>query len=250
MSKINIENRIGEEVKNKFGSKMILINWRKFEDIDVYFPQYNWIAYNMNYGNFKNGGIACPYEPRVFGAGYIGEGEMKMKKGYTQNDSYVAWKGIIERCYDEKCKRFGSTMSKEWLCFNCFNEWFKKNIYYVENQRMCVDKDILFKGNKHYSEKTCCIVPNDINVLFTNSRKTRGDLPLGVSKTQNGKFRARCSVYNEEILIGIYNTVEEAFLAYKFFKENHIKEVADLYKDIIPYNLYNAMYNYKIEFDD
>lgn len=250
MRMVNIENRIGEENKNRFGSTMILVNWKNFENIDVYFPEYNWTTYNVNYCNFKNGGIACPYEPRIFGVGYIGEGKMKMHKGYTQTDSYVAWKGIIERCYSEKCKRFGSTMEDEWLCFNTFNEWFEENIYYVEGQKMCVDKDILFKGNKHYSKETCCIVPNDINVLFTNSRKTRGSLPLGVSDTQSGKFRVRCSVYNEEVFIGIYNTVDEAFFAYKNFKENHIKEVANSYKNIIPQKLYEAMYRYEVDIND
>ena len=39
MSKID---RTGEERINNFGSKMIIKEYRKYSDIDVYFPEYNW----------------------------------------------------------------------------------------------------------------------------------------------------------------------------------------------------------------
>ena len=43
---------------------------------------------------------------------------------------------------------------------------------------------------------------------------------------------------------------EEAFQAYKQAKEQYIKEVAEEYKDKIPYRLYEAMMNYEVEIDD
>ena len=52
------------------------------------------------------------------------------------------------------------------------------------------------------------------------------------------------------IYLGTYNTIEEAFLAYKIFKENYIKQVADEYKDLIPQRLYEAMYKYEVEIND
>ena len=53
-----------------------------------------------------------------------------------------------------------------------------------------------------------------------------------------------------QITIGTFNTPEEAFYAYKQFKENYIKEVADEYKDRIPQMLYEAMYRYEVEITD
>ena len=50
--------------------------------------------------------------------------------------------------------------------------------------------------------------------------------------------------------IGYYSTPEEAFLAYKNYKENLIKRTADYYKDKIPLKLYKALYEYKIEITD
>ena len=48
----------------------------------------------------------------------------------------------------------------------------------------------------------------------------------------------------------MFNTPQEAFQAYKKFKENYIKQVADEYKEYIPQKLYEAMYNYEVEIGD
>ena len=50
--------------------------------------------------------------------------------------------------------------------------------------------------------------------------------------------------------LGLYNTIEDAFNAYKQSKETEIKQIADEYKDKIPNKLYEAMYNYKVEITD
>ena len=50
--------------------------------------------------------------------------------------------------------------------------------------------------------------------------------------------------------LGLYNTIEDAFNAYKQFKEANIKQIADEYKDKIPDKLYKAMYDYKVEITD
>ena len=50
-------DRIGEENINGFGSKMIVKEYRKAIDIDVYFPEYNWTFEHGQYDNFKKGNI-------------------------------------------------------------------------------------------------------------------------------------------------------------------------------------------------
>ena len=70
-------DRIGEERLNNFGSKMVISEYRSVKDIDVYFPEYDWTFKHVIYKNFKNGEIKCPYEPRYYGVGYIGEGKYK-----------------------------------------------------------------------------------------------------------------------------------------------------------------------------
>lgn len=253
-------DRVGEENYNNFGSKMVIVKYKGALDIDVYFPEYDWTFKNATYITFKNGNIKCPYEPRFYRIGYLGEGKYKVSKNGKDTKCYKAWIHMLERCYNEKYKKKKPTYENckvcdEWLNFQNFAKWYYENYYEIEGQIMCLDKDILIKGNKIYSPETCIFVPNTINSLFTKSDKARGNTPIGVNEQKN-KFRAQCSVYDfgnkkkKRIYLGSYDTSEEAFEVYKQFKEKYIKQVADLYKDKIPQKLYQAMYKYEVEITD
>ena len=255
-------DRTGEVNYNKFGSKMEIIEYRMNRDIDVYFPEYNWITKNSAYKEFKNGSIICPYEKRYFGVGYLGEGKYKTRENGKSTKCYYTWIHMLERCYSEKYKNKYSTyegciVCEEWLNFQNFAKWFYENYYEIEGERIELDKDILIKGNKVYSPNTCVFVPQRINSLFIKCNKNRGAYPVGVSyHKKNNKYVASCRVVNFKLnkskdkYLGSYNTLEEAFKVYKQFKEKYIKVVADLYKDKIPQKLYDAMYNYKVEITD
>ena len=255
-------DRTGEINYNNFGSKIIIKEYRDCIDIDVYFPEYNWTAENVQYGNFKKGNVKCPYEKRVFGIGYIGEDKYKAYENGKATKCYQTWKGMLERCYDDKLHKKEPTyknceVCKEWYNFQNFAKWYYNNYYEIEGQKIHLDKDILCKGNKIYSPENCIFVPNNINVLFTKSDKSRGNYPIGVHyNKQNKKFVAQCNIYDYEEnktkkkYLGLYDTVEKAFEVYKEFKERYIKQVADYYKEQIPDKLYNALYDYKIEITD
>ena len=134
-------------------------------------------------------------------------------------------------------------------------EWLEKNYYKVPGERMHLDKDILYKGNKVYSRKTCIFVPQRINNLFVKSNKKRGKNPIGVTLRPSGKYETFCyNGYGKQIYLGSYLTKEQAFKVYKQYKEKVIKEVIDEYKGIIPEPHYSrlreAMYNYEVEIDD
>ena len=113
-----------------------------------------------------------------------------------------------------------------------------------------LDKDILIKGNKVYSPETCCFVPQEINCLFTNCKSVRGKYPIGVTKTVNGKYKARINKNGDRIDLGLFDTPEEAFQVYKIAKELHIKEVADKWRGQITEPCYEAMYAYEVEITD
>lgn len=256
-------DRTGEERLNNFGSKIIIIEYRKVMDIDVYFPEYDWIFKHTRYSDFKKGEIKCPYERRTYGVGYLGEGKYKTKENGKKTKCYNAWHDMLRRCYSEKCHKRQPTYKNckvrdEWLCFQNFAKWFYENYYEIEGQRMCLDKDIINKGNKIYSPDTSVFVPYTLNLLFTKNDKFRGEYPLGVCyhHDRDKKFSARCSIYNfeenkkKQIHLGYYDTPNEAFEVYKQFKEQNIKEVADYYRDQIPKKLYRAMYEYEVEITD
>jgi hypothetical protein len=55
---------------------------------------------------------------------------------------------------------------------------------------------------------------------------------------------------SKKIHLGSFNTVEEAFKAYKKAKENQIKELAEQYKEQIAKNIYNTLINFQISIND
>lgn len=117
--------------------------------------------------------------------------------------------------------------------------------------RSAVKVEPKIKGNKVYSLETVAFVPHAINTLFLNGRKNRGDLPLGVHLDKGkGKYRAEMSFMGQPIKLGWFDTAESAFARYKEYKEDFICDLAEQYRDVIPYKVYEAMMNWKIEIDD
>ena len=245
-------NRNGEENYNSFGSLMTITKYINCDNIDVYFPEYNWTFYNSSYKEFKNGHIKCPYEARYCNMGYLGEGKYTvMESNNIKTDAFIKWMSMLNRCYSGKYTTYEDCyVCDEWLNYQNFAEWYELNYYEINGEIMCLDKDILIKHNKMYSPDTCVFVPSRINNLFIKSNRIRGNLPIGVT-CKDDKYIARCkNGYNKRIHLGTFNTPEEAFYAYKNFKELIIRQTADEYINYIPYNLYIAMCNYEVEIND
>ena len=249
-----MKDRTGEINYNKFGSKMIIKEYRGSMDMDVYFPKYDYTKKHVAYKEFNNGNIKCAYEPKVFGVGYIGEGRHNTLINGKRTKCYDVWRRMIERCYSSKYHDREPTyidceVHKLWHNFQTFSEWFENNFYQIEGQRMELDKDILCKGNKMYSPDACVFVPQRINSLFIKRDNDRGDYPLGVTRI-NKKYRAYCHIDKKNKYLGTYTTPEQAFQAYKNFKEQYIKEIAEEYKNVIPQKLYEGMIKYQVEIND
>ena len=253
-------NRTGEEKVNSFGSKIVIKEYRKRRDIDVYFPEYNWTFEHTTYSNFKNGNIKCPYEPRLYGKGYLGEGKYKAFENGKLTDEYNIWHHMLGRCYDPKLHEKYSTykdceVEDKWLNFQNMCKWIDENYYEIPGEKMCLDKDILCKGNKIYSRSTCIFVPHRINTLFVKRDNDRGKDPIGVDQLPSGNYQVQCNNgYGKYIYLGTYPNKEEAFRVYKQYKEKVIKEVIDSYEGKIPEPYYSrlkeAMYKYEVEIDD
>lgn len=166
--------------------------------------------------------------------------------------AYQVWLNMIKRCYDEKvisrreCYR-GCSVCDEWLRLSNFLSWYQEHCKPGHQ----IDKDILFKGNKIYSPETCLGVPRRINALFISARATRGKYPIGVCE-HHKKYEAQINYGHGTVRLGRYNTVEEAFFAYKSAKEAYIKQVAQEYYDRgeITKKAYDALMAYEIEITD
>ena len=194
---------------------------------------------------------AKDYIPTVCGVGYLGCSDAD-----SYSLSYRRWKNMLHRCYSEKVHKKQPTykdafVCKEWLNYSNFRKWFEEHYYQVGNEQMDVDKDILIKGNLCYSPSTVCIAPHNINTLFIYRQRSNNDLCVGVWLDKDkGKYRTELNYLGKRKKLGTFATEEEAFYVYKEHKEQLIKEMAEQYKNIIPYCVYEAMMNWKVEITD
>ena len=255
------QERLGETRRNKEslgGYKMKIVEYNGYMDIIVEFQDKHKAKVHTTYQNFKKESVKNPYHSNVYNIGYIGEGKYKSKINGKLTKAYLYWQTTLERCYEPYELNKHPTyidcyVCDEWLNFQNFAKWFYKNYYEIEGEIMCLDKDILCKGNKIYSPNTCIFVPQRINTLFVRQQRKRGEYPIGVSPNKRDNcLRVDCNTLDKRKFLGHFslNKPFQAFTVYKNFKEKYIKEVADEYKDLIPVKLYDAMYRYEVEIND
>ena len=191
---------------------------------------------------------------------------MQLVKGVGVNDrsissqlngkdtkEYRLWSGMLERCYsksflEKKPTYIGCSVSDNFKHYHLFHVWCQTQIGFGKDGYQ-LDKDLLIKGNKLYSEDTCVFIPKEVNNLLVKSNSIRGLYPIGVSK-KGLKFQAHCTIFGKPKCLGVFDTPELAFEAYKLAKENHIKDIALKYKDSIDIRAFNALMKYKVDIGD
>ena len=216
------EKYVGIENVNKDGLHMKIIEYRTNSDIDVQFENGE-ILKNKSIQKFLNGSIKCPSTIlKIHNIGMY-DGDKNEKKERI----YRAWSNMLYRCYKNKYIAYNDCkVDEKWHTYSNFKKWFKENTW-NDDIKLIPDKDILTHGKeKVYSESTCLLVDQRINNLFVNHRLNRGIYPLGVNKHED-KFEAAYMKNKKRIYLGLFDTPEDAFYAYKYAKENYFKEVAD-----------------------
>lgn len=181
----------------------------------------------------------------------------ELRRCYPVPKEYSIWNGIRQRCYNENTRDKLPTykdveMSENFKFYSYFKEWCNQQVGFNEYGWQ-LDKDLLSKECKIYSEHTCVFVPPEINGFLLNGNSYRGDLPLGVILDKGAKkprYRARLSKYGKYYCYGSYSNPTDAFYAYKQAKEDFAKELAEKWKAQIDPRVYNALMNYQVEITD
>lgn len=242
-----MSNRLGEMRLNNHGTMMKIIRYGSHEDIDIEFmDEFHYIKEKQSYTNFKVGSVKNPYDRTICGIGYIGVGEYKTGTNIKHTEEYQNWTCMIRRCYDEKLKErysayYGDcSVCEEWHNYQNFAKWWNENVYRVGTERMHLDKDILFGGNRIYSPDTCLISPQRINMMFMN-KPNKYNLPNGIKPSSKGRYESK---YNGKYL-GVFDSIEDAVVAHDMAKTEALIQIANEYKDKIPNKLYEALINWK-----
>lgn len=190
----------------------------------------------------------------------VNNGKYTARNGSKNRKEYTLWQDMLKRCtikfQTESPSYVGTTCSENFKSYEYFYEWCQRQTGFgnidENNRGWHLDKDLLVKGNKIYSEDTCCFIPQTINSLLIRSGSRAGRFLLGVYwDKHHRKFISQCNdSKGKRVKLGLYNEEKDAFIAYKTYKEALIKEVASEYKDRVDENVYKALINYKLEETD
>lgn len=250
------EKLLGSEFVTNSCDNCFIIDYKGTEKVLVAFHNPFCIV-RCSFANLIRGNVKNPMMPTFCGVGYIGIGPY----GAKDKKAYNLWYEMLRRTINNKNLPPRSvsykdvTVCSEWLCFQNFAKWYYDQSYHNcrddKGRHYHLDKDLLVKGNRNYSPDKCCLLPQDVNLLIVKNNANRGELPLGVhAHKPSDKFIVQMNRYGKLHHVGLYETAEEAFLAYKKAKEIHIKEVAEKWKGKIDVKVYQALINYEVCIDD
>lgn len=222
---------------NTKGTKMIIIAERNRMDIDVEFlDEHHYIKKHTTLTNFSRGQIKNPFDVSVLGKGYVGNGKYLTKISKDKRTvEYSIWTSMMDRCYGKR-EQYSAYVDNtevcgEWLNFQNFAEWFNQNKYDIGKERLHLDKDIQYEGNRTYSPYHCILIPQSINEQFKNhsGRKKQIDTDLPYTIRRSGK---RYLVSYRGYSLGSYNSVDECVSIYLVEKKKYLRELVDKYKNM------------------
>lgn len=192
-----------------------------------------------------------PYEISHRGVGFFGFGQYKSSEGNIKTESYSAWCRMLERCYSEKFQARkpsykGCEVHPKWHNFQLFAEWYNGQEFSGLGYHL--DKDLLAKGSKVYSEDTCCLIPMELNSLISiKRRKGIEGLPIGVHMDSTGKkYTSSVGTGKERLRLGVFDCKFEAHNKYIEEKLKMVKKKAEIYKSHIDSKVFDALMNFEI----
>lgn len=201
--------------------------------------------------HIRSGSVRNPYQPSVYGIGYIGVGNHIASVGTKGTNEYELWRRMLGRCYDDGVHERqptykGCSVCDEWHNFQNFADWLIGQNYYKEGYEL--DKDLVIKGNKVYSPNTCRFVPKKINVILNNCEASRGAYPTGVTfNKKEGKFTASMRVNGKKIHLGYFGNPDEAFNAYALEKESYVKTEAQRFKGEMDADVFAYLMSWEVD---
>ena len=254
LNDIDYKDCVGKVCTSKLSGDFKIVKYNDSRNVEIQFINTGFET-TVQLGDIRSGKVKDPYTPSVFGVGVAGTKYPNSVNG-RKTKEYVLWCHMFERCYSDAYKKKYPTyesceVSNKFKSYEYFYEWCNKQIGF-SNQDWHLDKDLLTKGNKVYSENSCVFIPNEINSLLTKSTASRGEHLIGVcwhKKDKSFVAQVNKSKGGREWL-GSFKTEIEAFNAYKIAKEAFIKEQAEIYKGRVDQRVYEALMKYTVEITD
>ena len=249
---------VGKICKSKSSGDFKILKYNGSKDVEIQFLKTGFETV-VQLGHIKNGNVKDPYLPSVYSIGVLGTKYPPTISGRNTKE-YDLWTSMLERCYNDSFKKKNPTyegceVSDNFKSYEYFYEWCHNQIGFGNDGNgnpFHLDKDLLIKGNKVYSEDSCVFIPVDVNLVLTKRTSSRGQHLIGVCWHKRDKaFSARVNKNKgKREHLGYFKTEIEAFNAYKKAKESFVKEQAEKWKGKIDERAYEALMAYTVEITD
>ena len=187
----------------------------------------------------------------ILGVGFNSKRKHIARANGRNTKVYQTWRNMLSRCYDKDFQKqqptyLDCTVADEWHDFQNFADWIESHEYAFCGYEL--DKDVLIPNNKIYSEATCVLLPRDINALFNNRSRYRGDYPLGVRFHKSiCRFEAQINLSGNRKSLGYFDCPNEAHRAYKRAKEAYVKQKALEWQGRIADNVFQALMDWTLD---
>ena len=254
LNDVSYKDCVGKVFKSKLSGDFKVLKYNDTANVEIQFVKTGYEVV-VQLGHIKTGSVKDPYVPSVYCVGVSGTKYPTTING-VKTKEYELWQNMLERCYNDAFKKknptyIGCEVSDNFKSYEYFYEWCNKQIGFGMAD-FELDKDLLIKGNKVYSENTCIFIPREINSLLTKNTALRGEYLIGVCWHKRDKaFMAKVGKSKgKRENLGYFKTEIEAFNAYKTAKETFVKEQAEKWKDKIDDRAYQALMNYTVEITD
>ena len=254
LNNVSYKDCVGKVCKSTSSGDFKILKYNDSANVEIQFVNTGYCKV-AEIKEVRNGLIKDPYTPSVYGVGIVGT-KYPISEGGVLTKEYGLWNNMLQRCYYDTYKKKYQTykdceVSENFKSYEYFYEWCNKQVGF-NNKDWQMDKDLLVKGNKVYSESTCVFIPAEINSLLIKCTASRGEHLVGVYWCKTAKaFVARVNRNKGgSEHLGLFKTEIEAFNAYKTAKESFVKEQANKWKDKIDPRAYEALMNYTVEITD
>ena len=254
LNDVSYKDCVGKVFKSLNSGDFKIVKYNDSYNVEIQFLKtgYEMVA---RLGHIKSGGVKDPYSPSVYGVGITGTKYPSRVNGVLTKE-YDLWTGMLRRCYSDALKKKYPTyidceVSDKFKSYEYFYEWCHKQIGF-NSKDWQLDKDLLVKGSKVYSENTCVFIPQEINLMLIKCDASRGEHLIGVCwHKKDNAFVAKVSkTKGKREYLGFFKTEIEAFNSYKQAKESFVKEQANKWKSHIDERAYEALINYEVEITD
>ena len=254
LNDINYKDCVGKVCKSTSSGDFKILTCNGARNVEIQFLKTGYKT-TVYLGSIRNGYVKDRYAPSVYDIGIIGDKYPSRVNGRNTKE-YMLWCSMLRRCYSDSYKKKhltyqGCEVSENFKSYEYFYEWCNQQVGF-DNDGWQLDKDLLIKGNKVYSESTCVFIPAEVNTLFVKSDNIRGKHPIGVHWCNTKKaFVAQVNKNKgKPEYLGLFKTELEAFNTYKKAKEAFVKEQAEKWEYEIDLRAYNALMSYTVDIDD